>query len=328
MLHTTLICPQCGAPLPRQAAWRMVTCTYCGVDVTRNENFVRAAAFHEAYERAYGPSIEHLSTLRCQGHRYRVLTQLGYGSTAKIVLAQRIGPLPERVVIKLAHSSAAPDRLKREYQNLQRLQANQSIGSAYFSQRLPQPIAFGTAEELGGNRREALVLRNQPGFWGSLAEVRRNYPGGIDPRHAVWMWRRVLEVLGYIHQIGWAHGHLAPEHLLVHPEDHGILIIGWADAQQLAGSSGSTPSFSRPGPGRDLAQSAWTIRALLAGGDDEPKIPASIPPALTRLLKNASEDIHWCTKLGAAGLDQALKTAAREAFGPPQFVHFTPTPHA
>lgn len=315
MLAVTLSCPQCGAPLPRQALWRTVACTYCGVDVTRSEDLVQASLFHEAYLRARADNTGGDQAIRCLGHTYRRIARLGLGRHAEVLLAERLGPTPERVVIKLAFTGVPAERLQQEYDVMQRLQADSSPGAAYFSQRLPQPIGAGTAQDAFGQSRPALVLRHPTGYWGSLAQVRRNYPAGIDPRHAVWMWRRILEVLGYIHGAGWCHGNLAPEHLLVNPRDHGILIIGWAGAQQ-------------PGraPARDLMQSAWAMRALLAGGDGEPGIASSTPAPLAHLLKTASEDSHWCARTGAQGLDEALKTVARAAFGSPQFVDFQPVP--
>jgi hypothetical protein len=312
---STLICPQCGAPLPRRALWRAVVCTYCAAEVTHCSDIVRAATFTEAYQRSLNASDTGGRTIACGGERYRVLRQLGHGASAQVMLAQRLGALAERVVVKLAHPGTAPGRMQREAEVLQQLQRAPHAGSAYFSQRLPQAISHGIAEEDGGRRCEALVLRHPTGYWGSLADVKRNYPDGIPAPHAVWMWRRILEVIGYVHELGWTHGRLAPEHLLVHPDDHGVLLIGWADVRQAA---------PRKMQARDLMQSTWTIRAMLHGGDGEPPVSATTPAPLAALLKRASEDADWCAHMGAAGIEQALKTAAAAAFGPPRFIPFTP----
>ena len=55
-------------------------------------------------------------------------------------------------------------------------------------------------------------------------------------------------------------------------------------------------------------------------------IAATMPAPLAALLRRASEDADWCARHGAAGIDQALKTAAVAAFGPARFIHFTPNP--
>jgi len=113
---------------------------------------------------------------------------------------------------------------------LRELQAIHSDGAgAYFSQHLPEVVAEGEVEG-GSHGQRALVLRHPNGYWGSLAALSVCFAQGIDPRHAVWIWRRMLGVLSYIHAVGWAHGDVRPEHALVHPQDHGVRLIGWASA--------------------------------------------------------------------------------------------------
>lgn len=311
MAFTALTCPQCGGALPRQALWRMVACPYCRAMVTRSASVVERAPYRAAHQRSLALGAGGGRVLTIAGQRYRVLAPLGQGERAEVLLAERCGALPQRVTIKLAKSSSIG--FAGEADTLRRLQALKLAGSAYFSQRLPQPVAHGRTGE-AGHERAALVLRHPSGFWGSLSDVQRAHPQGLaDARHAVWLWRRVLELLGYIHPAGWAHGDLRATHWLLHPGDHGVLVIGWSRAKHGADTT------------RDLMQSAWTIRALLSGETtDRPTLPARVPAALADVLRAASEDSAWCARLGAHGIDQALVAAAREAFGPPQFIPFNP----
>lgn len=315
MAFVALTCPQCGAPLPRQARWRNVTCTYCRAVVTTAKDVVQAAWFREAANRAR--AVDEAGQLwRWRDSAYRVLAPLGGGGTADLYLAQRLFPA-ERVVLKLARDAASSSTLEHEATILKRLQAAETPGSAYFTQRLPQPLGFSTAHDGAGGERAALLLRHSPGYWGSLEDARAGHPQGVDARHVVWIWRRILEVLAYVHDNGWAHGRLSNDHLLVHPHDHGVLIIGWSRATEHANARAHA---------RDLRQAAWSMRALLAPGDGEPAIGASVPAPLARLLRLASEDEAACVKLGARGIDAELKTAAAQAFGAPRFVVFEPVP--
>jgi hypothetical protein len=318
MTPTTLICPQCGSPLPRQALWRTVTCRYCTCDVTLVRDMVHAADFRAAWQRSRAGVGS--ASIECAGQQYTPLAQLGNGSSTKVMLADRVGAQTQRVVLKLAHAATAPGYLQNEKNILQQLQADTSPGAAYFTQRLPQVVALGRSAGANGAPQDVLVLRHPTGFWGSLADVKRHYAHGIDPRHAVWMWRRVLEVLAHIHAIGWAHGRLGLEHQLVHPGDHGVLLIGWAGARRCR--------VGGPEQARDLMQSAFAIRALLSAACDEPPIPASTPAPLARLLEQASTDAAWVAAQGAEGLNQLLASAAQASFGPPRFVHFSPAPRA
>jgi len=139
------------------------------------------------------------------------------------------------------------------------------------------------------------------------------------------MWRRILDMLAFAHAAGWTHGALHPAHLLVHPRDHGILLIGWAGAARAAAGSAAMA--------RDLQQAAWAMRAMLAGAgsgagadQDPPAIPATVPAPLAKLLRRASEDAAWCATVGATGQDSLLVAAALDAFGAPAFVEFSPGP--
>ncbi|MEU6175963.1 molecular chaperone DnaJ [Streptantibioticus parmotrematis] len=81
----------------------------------------------------------------------------------------------------------------------------------------------------GGTERRVNVLRPLTGFR-TLAEVEVAYPGGVDPRDAAWMWRRLLVALGWAHRAGLVHGAVLPEHVLIHPERHGLVLVDWCYA--------------------------------------------------------------------------------------------------
>jgi len=289
----------------------MVACPYCRAMVTRSSRVVERGKFHEAWlrSRLLGAGADRL--LRVKGRSYRVLASLGHGDACEMLSAIACGPLPERVTIKLANDGA--DSLSREADVLERLQQLDLASSAYFSQRLPQLVAFGVTDGFA-DARDALVTRQPAGFWGTLDDVLAHHPSGLrDPRHAVWLWRRVLEVLAYLHDAGWTHGDLRASHWLVNPGDHGVLLTGWARAQRGG-------SFTR-----DLMQSAWTMRELLHGASDgPPPLGPDVPAPLAELLRLASEDAAWCARHGAAGIDRQLVAAARQAFGQPQFIPFNP----
>ena len=313
-----LSCPQCSAPLPRAARWRTVECAYCGTTVVRGEETVRREDFRAALRRAQSQAVGG-RLLRWRGAHYRVLAPLGRGEHVEVLLAERLGALPERVTLKLALHEAGAKALAREAAALAALQSLDIPGAAYFTRRLPQAIGTGPAEGWSEAPREALALRHPTGFWGSLEAVRQAHAQGIDPRHAVWIWRRMLEVLAFVHDAGWCHGAIAPEHALVHPRDHGVLLIGWSQARPRAG---------RAMMARDLKQSAWTLRALLHGpaGDGAPGLGARTPGPLASLLHECSEATGACARLGARGSVAALSDAARAACGAPQCVHYAPAP--
>jgi hypothetical protein len=309
MNWVAVTCPQCGAALPRVAIWRAVNCGSCGSLVIKHESLVKRDAFRQALARARQTASVTHSAIVCGGERYRLLQPLGGSELSQVYLAQRIGLMPFLVTIKLSNAPTAARCYAREAQVLRELQATPGGAAAYFSQRLPEVVVQGGVDEAAS--RQALVLRHPNGFRGSLAALNEAFPKGIDPRHAVWIWRRLLETLGFVHDLGWCHGDVRPEHALVHPQDHGVRIIGWTLARKYARAEEQAG---------DLVRSARVVLVLLSGASDRDDVPDHVPPELAQLVARASGDEDFCRTQGAQGLDAALRAAAQAAFGPPAFV--------
>ncbi len=295
----------------------MVTCNYCHSVVTKSEDVVQRIWFQQANLRAQerATHLTHGQVLSLDGVPYEILSSLGKGSGVDVYLFKRVCLLPELVTVKLALTPDKAQALEAEADNLTALSRFNSSDAAYFSCQLPELIGLSQSEH--GQR--VLLLRHPCGYWGSLADVSITHPNGIDPRHMIWMWRRALAVLDYIHRNGWAHGHLSPHHFLIHPRDHGIRIIGWSRAKPHHSEMSQQVI--------DLQQVAWTMRIMLCGQSSEirpPRMHASVPSALSDLLIRASEDGNWVALYGAKGIDQALVDVAHKVYGAPQYLHFDP----
>lgn len=313
MAWVALSCPQCSAPLPRVAIWRSVKCASCGSLITRTESVVSRDVFRQAWLRARQSSDAAGGDIECGGAGYRLLQHLGEGEISQVYLAQRLGPMPLLATVKISSAPGAAARYAREAQVLTELQsAEAEAESAYCSQHLP--VVLGQGVVPGPGNRHALIMRHPSGFWGSLAALNARFPQGLDPRHAVWIWRRLLDVLHYLHAQGWSHGDIRPEHALVHPADHGLRVIGWTSAKK-----GASPAEQA----RDLQRSARVVKVLLCGGANLATLPDAVPRELAMLVMQASQEEAFCRQQGAAGLDTSLRAAARAAFGPPAFVPLT-----
>lgn len=312
MAWVALNCPQCSAPLPRVAIWRSVKCASCGALITRTGAMVNRDTFRQALNRArqnYGAVVG--GDLECGGDSYRLMQHLGDGEISQVYLAQRLGTIPFLATVKLSTAPDAAARYAREAEVLHELQsAENGAASAYCLQHLPVVVAHGVVPRDGN--KHAIVMRYPNGFWGSLAALNTRYPQGLDPRHTVWIWRRLLDVLHFLHAQGWAHRDVRPEHALIHPADHGMRMIGWASAQRGASAKEQT---------RDLLHSARVVLVLLSG--EGGSLPDGVPVELAQLVTQASEDEDFCRHHGASGLDSLLRSTARAAFGPPAFVHLS-----
>jgi hypothetical protein len=310
MAWVALSCPQCSAPLPRVAIWRSVKCPSCGALITRTESVVMRDTFRQALARARQAGGASGGGIQCAGESYLLMQLLGSGDVSEVYLGRRTGMLPFLAAIKLSSAPAAAALYAREAQILQELQAAQDgAASAYAAQNLPAVVAHGSVE--GDGARQALVMRYADGYWGSLAALNARFPQGLDPRHAVWVWRRILDVLHFLHAQGWSHGDVRPEHALVHPGNHGVRLVGWASAKKGASTSDQTA---------DLLRCARVVRVLLSGDGAADLAQGAVPAVLAQLVTRASEDEAFCRKEGARGLDALLQAAARAAFGAPAFV--------
>lgn len=64
----------------------------------------------------------------------------------------------------------------------------------------------------------------------TLADIGKAFPGGLDGRDYAWMHRRLLRAVAGAHRAGVVHGHLTADNVLVHPGQHGIVVVGWSFA--------------------------------------------------------------------------------------------------
>ena len=83
-----------------------------------------------------------------------------------------------------------------------------------------------------GMDRRIIVTEYLDGFV-SLRDILRAYPTGVDPRDMAWMGRRLWICLAAAHDANIAHGAVVPEHVMVHPTDHAVVLIDWSYAQEF-----------------------------------------------------------------------------------------------
>ena len=158
-------------------------------------------------------------------------------------------------LLKLARDPADNDLMRREAESLTQLrdQADGRFG-AYF----PRLVQAGRHEDpRSGIQRRANLIGALPGFR-SLTDVRSAFPAGVDPRDAAWMWRRLLVAIGAAHRAGVIHGAVLPGHVMIHPAEHGLVLVDWC--------------YSAPAPGGRLRAVVRRYRSWYP-----PEVPAGQP---------------------------------------------------
>jgi hypothetical protein len=298
--------------------------------VSLDGEVVQAAAYARTLAELSRPSPDDRARLRVEvgGLPYRVLGRVAQGESTDVFLAERAQPITERVLIKALRAATDRDLLDREWETLASIHASTSAGADEVKRRIPSLVARGALRVDGRSASQATVLLAPSGFVDTFDDVVRAFPGGVDGRHAVWMWRRTLEVLAGVHALGWAHGAVLPQHLVVHARDHGVMLVGWSSAARSGARDAALVvsgvgrdcyaparlSGAPPSAATDVTMSARCVARLLGGTADA--VPAAVPRPLAELVEKHAQgrggDDAWA-------LRQHLGEVAHLTYGAPRY---------
>jgi hypothetical protein len=284
---------------------------------------VSARAFREAFAAWNAPARHGLTGgFTIDGRHWALEGPLARGAASDVFRVRRARWPSLWAVAKFLREPSEAARFEREGEQLLALQT----GALRLGARAPSLVQRGLVSSGAHQGRQALLYLDEPDFRHTLEDVRRLLPGGVEAPVAVWMWRRVLELLAALHRDGLAHGAILPPHLLIQERDHGVRVVGFG----CAGAPGMPlaardPRFatSRPGagperisPGRDVQMSAQAVAFALGGDFATGALPATVPAPLAALVAQVAE--------GRAGEDawalrERVGALSRELFGPPSF---------
>ncbi|GAA2577117.1 molecular chaperone DnaJ [Actinomadura fulvescens] len=179
--------------------------------------FTRLNSLWRTYNRADA------ATMTTRRHSYRLGGTKAEGDLANLYAAS-YDDGARQAVVKLPRDPRDSDLIEREAVALRQLPED---GDERFRAYVPRLVeTFRHRDAATGEQRQANAIGALDGFH-SLAEVRAAYPDGVDPRDAAWIWRRLLVALGFAHRAGVLHGAVLPEHVLIHPEKHGLVLVDW-----------------------------------------------------------------------------------------------------
>jgi hypothetical protein len=333
-MERAIMCPQCGAPLALHRLARSIVCSYCGATVRLDESSVSAARFHETFRIWNSPESYQISSWISIGDSHWALGEwIARGDFSEVYTAQRARWPTELAILKALRDRQDTKLFDNEWNVLQTLQQSDARGADVFTMLMPQPIIHGdaTAGPFAGQR--VSIFHWASGFHYTFDEVMRAYPHGIPPRASIWVWRRILEILSFVHASGMAHGAVLPAHLLVQENEHGVRLVGYSCAgrigDKLRAASDKYESFypqpakswSTLTPQLDLVMSARCIVAILGGNPANGSLPTTVLAPLAGVIQR----IALCKPDGATSEDawtirEELGEIATQVFGPPQFI--------
>jgi hypothetical protein len=308
-------CPNCGANLAASRFARSTRCPFCASEVLLDPSAVGVARFREARAAWEDPATVGVrEASRIGGAAWLIGPMIAVGAGSDVHLAVRARAPSELAIVRLARGPAAA-RLDAAWATLGALHSSTARGAATLTRRLPEPIARGVVEAGPHGGREALVARAPLGHPATLADL----GAPIDARASVWVWRRVLEILAFVHGAGSVHGAVTPAHVLIEAGEHGARLLGYGNA----GAPGRAPVVEdrwraiAGGPtsvSEDLRASARTIRWAL--GDELSRLPV---PYADLLRAVATDGRSPQGDADAWSLRERIGRLAASAFGPPSF---------
>ncbi|QBD74625.1 hypothetical protein EPA93_00910 [Ktedonosporobacter rubrisoli] len=240
--------------------------------------------------------------LRGQKGLYRANRLLAHGDYCALYISTAQDGPKTRSILKIPSSPRDNDLAANETRILKHL--SDSKDYEQFRHFISQPVeALTYQEEASGAVRQINVLAYTSGLY-SLKEVREVYPHGIDPKDMAWIWRRLLVALGFAHAHGVIHGAVLPTHILLHPSQHGVVLIDWSYAvlkpaitgERIRAISGGYRDWypaevfarERPMPGLDFAMAARCMIELLGGNPQIGSLAEHIPWQLQHYLKGCT----------------------------------------
>jgi len=255
--------------------------------------------------------------------------KLAEGDSSFVYRGRWVVRLGELVVIKVLRALEDAELFRREWDTLTALHSSDVRGADHYVTRLPSPIAHGLVDS--DTERPASVFDWKSGFVHTLADVGKEHRGGVRGEVVVWILKRLLEQLGWVHRAGFVHGAVHPDHILVHPLDHGAMLVGWTASspwsrgrtQPLSAMSpswkdlypSSQPSSIEASPALDIEMACRC--AQLVGGwflalESVPLIKEGAVKAVIDRGASGAEDDAWA-------LRDALVEASIADHGPPAY---------
>ena len=178
-------------------------------------------------------------TVTTRNYSYEIGNMLAMGSACNVYEAQyaRAGDavgLIDFALVKVPRSARDNDLMENESRMIRKVLSNKDTYDEA-QPYLPLPLESFQMRAAGSGRRRANAYRHRSGFY-TLREILRFFPDGLGGRHTAWVFRRLAMALGFAHVNGVVHGAVTPDHILILPEEHGLMLVDWKASVEPGGT--------------------------------------------------------------------------------------------
>lgn len=228
-------------------------------------------------------------TIKTAHHSYEVASELGQSGIANTYECTIDDT--DNGIFAVAIEPIDNDLMQNEARTLAILREEVNPNVRGYLPMLPDIVESFTYSEVAGVRRQANIFKIKPGYV-SIADILKAYPDGIHPADMAWMWRRLLDILGYCHSRGVIHGAVLPSNVLIGVGDvHDVVLTNWQACVRDFTTNDRHISFveteyegwypdevlakESPTPSTDIYMSAKCMIALLGGNPVTEVVPSS-----------------------------------------------------
>jgi serine/threonine protein kinase len=250
-------------------------------------------ALKALHQGTYG-QVAPLVTIESKRGKHELIRLWATGDLCSLYTAVSVmkGGGEKQSISKVAELAADSDLMQAEAKVLQRLRGSE--GDPKRHAFVPELLDSFAYSEKGKPTRHMNVLVSLDGFY-NLRQVREAYPSGVHPLDVAWMWRRLLVALDYAHGLDIVHGAVLPQHVMLLPDQHGLVLVDWCYAATADGDGKFPPikaivqqyrpwytsevlNKQPPSPATDLAMAARCMIELMGGDPVTGTLPEALVP--------------------------------------------------
>jgi serine/threonine protein kinase len=268
-------------------------------------------------------------TIRTPSRTYTVGELCAIGDVADVYHATNGS---DEYLLKISRVPGGVPLMQHEFEILKELDNVGTMASTY---RKYFPHAVETMRAKDKIQKQVTAFSQVPGdkFY-TLEQVRDRYPDGVDGRHLGWMYKRILEGLGYAHHKGIVHNATLPDNVIIMPSCHGVKLLDWKTATKgsevlkvISGkykNRGMYPeevSQKKPtSPATDIYMATKCMVYLAR--DSKGQFPSTLSCRIVGYFRSATIERQSMRPQDAWDYHEEFGEVLRSVYGPPKFYEF------